>query len=132
MLFRYLEISSFYNSMDGLLRAKFAFPTTQFRYAIAPTASLPSASNPMSMDASQIQQILTQGQTDAVNAVKAGEGASLENLIHYHSLKKSGDDRVKGLTLGEFIEAKLSGVFEEYNVESDPAFIKYKLMMASA
>jgi predicted acylesterase/phospholipase RssA len=25
MLFRYLEISSFYNSMDGLLRAKFAY-----------------------------------------------------------------------------------------------------------
>lgn len=37
MLFRYLEISSFYNSMDGLLRAKFAYKGVNWRYAISPT-----------------------------------------------------------------------------------------------
>lgn len=47
MLFRYLEISSFYNSMDGLLRAKFAYPDVNFRYAISPSETLPSALNPM-------------------------------------------------------------------------------------
>ena len=46
MLFRYLEISSFYNSMDGLLRAKFAFPTVNFRYAISPSKNLPSPLKP--------------------------------------------------------------------------------------
>lgn len=47
MLFRYLEISSFYSSMDGLLRAKFSYPHAQFRYAISPTKSLPSSYYPL-------------------------------------------------------------------------------------
>lgn len=44
MLFRYLEISSFYNSMDGILRAKFAYQGVDFRYAIAPTLPFHPAS----------------------------------------------------------------------------------------
>jgi hypothetical protein len=47
MLFRYLEISSFYNSMDGLLRAKFAYDGVDFRYVISPSGSIPSSLNPM-------------------------------------------------------------------------------------
>ena len=47
MLFRYLEISSFYNSMDGLLRAKFAYEGVNWRYAISPTASIPSSLKPL-------------------------------------------------------------------------------------
>lgn len=47
MLFRYLEISSFYNSMDGLLRAKFAYKNVNFRYVVAPTESIPSSMHPM-------------------------------------------------------------------------------------
>jgi hypothetical protein len=47
MLFRYLEISSFYNSMDGLLRAKFAYKGVDFRYVISPSKSIPSSLNPM-------------------------------------------------------------------------------------
>ena len=47
MLFRYLEISSFYNSMDGLLRAKFAYDGVDFRYIIAPSGSIPASLNPM-------------------------------------------------------------------------------------
>jgi predicted patatin/cPLA2 family phospholipase len=47
MLFRYLEISSFYSSMDGLLRAKFSYPQANFRYAISPTKSLPSSHYPL-------------------------------------------------------------------------------------
>jgi hypothetical protein len=43
MLFRYLEISSFYNSMDGLLRAKFAYQNVNFRYVIAPSGNIPSS-----------------------------------------------------------------------------------------
>ena len=37
MLLRYLSINSFYNSMDGVLRAKFAYPKANFRYVVAPT-----------------------------------------------------------------------------------------------
>ena len=47
MLFRYLEISSFYNSMDGLLRAKFAYERVFFRYAISPSAFIPSSEKPL-------------------------------------------------------------------------------------
>jgi predicted acylesterase/phospholipase RssA len=47
MLFRYLEISSYYSSMDGLLRAKFSYPKANFRYAISPTATLPSSKYPL-------------------------------------------------------------------------------------
>jgi predicted acylesterase/phospholipase RssA len=47
MLFRYLEISSFYNSMDGLLRAQFAYQGVDFRYVIAPSGSIPSSLKPL-------------------------------------------------------------------------------------
>ena len=47
MLFRYLEISSFYNSMDGLLRAKFAYDGVNFRYVISPSGSIPSSMKPL-------------------------------------------------------------------------------------
>lgn len=47
MLFRYLEISSFYGSMDGILRAKFAYPHANFRYAVSPSKPIPSSLFPM-------------------------------------------------------------------------------------
>jgi len=47
MLFRFLEISSFYSSMDGLLRAKFSFPKANFRYAVSPSKALPSSLYPL-------------------------------------------------------------------------------------
>lgn len=47
MLFRYLEISSFYSSMDGLLRAKFSYPKANFRYAVSPSKTLPSSLYPL-------------------------------------------------------------------------------------
>jgi len=50
MLFRYLEISSFYNAMDGLLRARFAYPDVKWRYVVSPSSSIPSAFVPMDMN----------------------------------------------------------------------------------
>jgi len=47
MLFRYLEVSSFYNSMDGLLRAQFAYDKVNFRYVISPTDNIPSSLFPL-------------------------------------------------------------------------------------
>lgn len=47
MLFRYLEISSFYNSMDGLLRAKFAYEGVNFRCVITPSQNIPSSLYPL-------------------------------------------------------------------------------------
>ena len=47
MLFRYLEISSFYNTMDGYLRAKFAYQDVDFRYVVTPSGSIPSSLYPL-------------------------------------------------------------------------------------
>jgi predicted acylesterase/phospholipase RssA len=65
MLFRYLEISSFYNSMDGLLRAKFAYDGVDFRYVITPSGSIPSSHYPLNMDQKQIEKAIEFGYNDA-------------------------------------------------------------------
>ena len=41
-------------------------------------------------------------------------GVSFDKMIHYHSLKKSGDSRINEMTLELFLEAKTSGFFEEH------------------
>jgi len=50
MLIRFLEISSFYNSMDGLLRAQFAYEGVNFRYVVMPTETIPSSLFPLNLD----------------------------------------------------------------------------------
>jgi len=37
MTLRYLEVAHYYKSMDGVLRARFAYPDVNFRYIISPT-----------------------------------------------------------------------------------------------
>jgi len=90
MLFRYLEISSFYNAMDGLLRAKFAYKGVDFRYVITPSDSMPSSMYPLNLNEKQVQAIIDMGYKDAQNVINA-ETNSLEDLIHYHALKKTGN-----------------------------------------
>ena len=69
------------------------------------------------------------GEKDAAAAIAAGEeGAaysSLENMMHYHALKKTGDERIMKHTYGSFTEAKNNGEFEEYNIHEDPHMKKY-------
>jgi hypothetical protein len=47
MIRRYLDISSHYSMMDGLLRAKYGFPHVSFRHVITPQTALPSNWYPM-------------------------------------------------------------------------------------
>ena len=47
MLWRYLEVSRYYSSMDGLLRAQFAYPNITFRNIVSPSADLPSSLYPL-------------------------------------------------------------------------------------
>lgn len=49
MLFRYLEISNYYNAMDGLLRAQFAYQKATFRHIIMPTESFPTSREPFNI-----------------------------------------------------------------------------------
>lgn len=46
MYFRYLEITHFYSQMDGVARARFAFPDVNWRHAVSPSKKLPSSSAP--------------------------------------------------------------------------------------
>lgn len=61
VLFRYLEISSYYQSMDNILRAKFAFKGVNFRYQIMPTGSIPSSSKPMEMSVKDVENAFSLG-----------------------------------------------------------------------
>lgn len=127
MLFRYLEISSFYNSMDGLLRAKFAYDGVDFRYVISPSGSIPSSLNPMKMSEAQVKASFAMGLKDAQDTINAQtEGVySIDDLIHYHSLKKSGDESIKNHTYGSFLDAKRNGEFSEYDIMEDPYMNRY-------
>jgi hypothetical protein len=42
-------------------------------------------------------------------------------------LKKKGDDRISQMTLGDFVQAKKLGAFEEHDLLNDPTFIRYKI-----
>lgn len=88
MLFRYFEISSYYNAMDGLLRARFAYPNVTFRFVISPTRSIPSSVYPFNMDPKQIEEVFEMGKMDAQNVIMNRNISSLDSMIHYHALKK--------------------------------------------
>jgi hypothetical protein len=66
------------------------------------------------------------GETDAKNAIAKGNGVSVEHLIHYHALKKTSHTSIEGMTLGDFLEAKESGSFDN-NLEDlikEPSVLK--------
>lgn len=72
MLFRYLEISSFYNSMDGLLRSRFAYPDVDFRYVVTPTGSIPSSLYPLNLNEKNINSAFSMGVADAQAVINKG------------------------------------------------------------
>jgi len=125
MLFRYLEISSFYNSMDGLLRAKFAYNQANFRYVVTPTGSIPSSLYPLNLSEKQVNSAFAMGVKDAQDVINKGSAESLDDLIHYHALKKTGNAQIAKHTYGSFIEAKKNGEFEAYDIMKDPYMRKY-------
>lgn len=125
MLFRYLEVSSFYNSMDGLLRAKFSYKNVDFRYVIAPSGDIPSSLQPLNLDEKNIQKTFSMGVTDAANAIKKGPTATFDDIVHYYSMKKRGDAKIKKHTFGSFQQAKANGEFDKYNIFEDIYMRKY-------
>lgn len=65
------------------------------------------------------------GINDAQAAINKGASAQLEHVVHYHSMKKSGDSRISEHTFGSFSEAKTNGKFEEYDIWQDDFMRKY-------
>merc|ERR1712224_361845 len=123
MLFRYLDISSYYNSMDGFLRAQFAYPGIDWRYVISPTESIPSSIYPFAMDQKQMEDTFALGEKDADAAI--AKKMTIDDVVHYHALKKTGRDRIAGHTFGSFLEAKKRGEFQKYDIMKDPYMRKY-------
>ena len=68
MGYRYLEISSYYTSMNGLERAKFSHPNVTYRYVVLPSTPLPTNYFPLSMNQTQVQEIYDRGVQDGQNA----------------------------------------------------------------
>ena len=61
------------------------------------------------MDEKQIDKAIEMGRADATNVINnttVNSYSSLDNLIHYHAMKKSGDQRVLTHTYGTFTEAR--------------------------
>ena len=61
MLMRFLEIASYYNSMDGYLRAKFAYKDVNFRHLIMPTGPIGSSIKPLNQDEAWMQKVYDLG-----------------------------------------------------------------------
>ena len=82
------------------------------------------------MDEKQIDEAFYMGFKDAQDVIDGNENgiSSLDTLIHYHALKKSGHPSIKAHTYGSFADAKQAGEFEDYNIHEDPYMKKYTFM----
>ena len=67
------------------------------------------------------------GYKDAIKTVKShGNGfSSIDDLIHYHALKKSGKPTVGSSCFGTFVDAKRKGDIGDYDIFQDPYMKKY-------
>ena len=111
--------------MDGLLRAKFAYQKANFRYVITPTGSIPSSLYPLNLNEKQVNKAFAMGVKDAQDVINKGSVETMDDLIHYHALKKTGNTQIAKHTYGSFLEAKNNGEFEAYDIMQDPYMRKY-------
>ena len=58
MLYRFLQVRSWYASLNGLQRARFSHPNVTYRYVFSPTHPLPFNYIPMSQNLTNIYTIL--------------------------------------------------------------------------
>ena len=82
------------------------------------------------MDQKQIETAIEMGRQDALNVINNSTTgySSLDNLIHYHALKKSGNPQILTHTYGSFTEARQNGEFEDYDIMEDPFMKKYTFL----
>lgn len=80
------------------------------------------------MSTKQVEDAFTLGMKDAEAVITNSTHSSLDNLIHYHALKKSGNPSIMKHTYGSFTEAKKNGEFEDYDIFEDPYMKKYTIL----
>ena len=80
------------------------------------------------MNQKDMEDAFAAGVADANAAID--NKTTIDDLIHYHALKKTGNHGVKGHTYGSFVEAKQRGEIEDYDIMKDIYMRKYtyKLM----
>lgn len=83
-----MHVARYYNNMDGLLRATFAYPNIEFRHVIAPSSDLPDSIWPLNLDQSQIDEMVTLGEQDGQNASTGSNANGTEDVLHFYGLKK--------------------------------------------
>lgn len=84
---RYLEIRSFYSSMDMVIRAKDSYKNVNFRYLIAPTSKLETGIIPFNFDHEEIEHNIAKGVADAKQVMELGEGKSFDSIMGYYKAK---------------------------------------------
>ena len=97
---RYLEIRSFYNAMDIVIRARAAYKDVNFRYLIAPTAKLETGLVPFNFDPVEIEHNIQSGIRDAKVSISLGPGKSFDLITKFAMDKSSGKTE---LVFGDFI-----------------------------
>lgn len=81
-LVRYLEISQFYASLNGIERAKSGFPEVQFRNLISPeNDNLPSNWFPFNFDQTKVNELIQRGYDDALKTMAEGPGVAFDRLV---------------------------------------------------
>lgn len=75
------------------------------------------------MNEKDMDNTFATGFKDAQDAID--NKVTIDDLIHYHALKKSGHHQIRGHTYGSFIEAKKNGEIEDYDIMQDPYMRKY-------
>jgi hypothetical protein len=72
-----------------------------------------------------VRNAFDMGVKDAQDTIAKGSAASFDDLVHYHALKKQGDQRILSHTYGSFVDAKNNGDFEKYDILKDDFMRQY-------
>lgn len=106
VLIRYLQIASYYSSMNTIERVLFAYKDVQFRHMVRVLDSLPNGLIPLNFDPAQIELMITRGKEDAEKQLNMGEGVNFKYSLEHYRLMKLG--LYKG-SYTEFLQKKLAG-----------------------
>lgn len=104
----------YYNQMDGLLRAQFAYPDVEF-CVISPEEPLNDGLYPLTFDSADIAKMVAQGEADGTKALTDCR-ANTEAHMQFYSLKKAQDPRMAGLDFTTFKSQRAEGLFEEFTL----------------
>ena len=119
MLYRYLQVRSYYQSLNGLQRARFTHPNVTYRHVISPTQSLPYNFIPMSQNLTETYKIMAQGVADGANSIEKGL-TNIDDHIDYYRLKKANDPSIKNVAFEEFVTLKRQ---ETKNIDAAESFL---------